>query len=266
MVDEKEFILKGIQNVENFYKSFERKVRWNKILKEDGEVMVEMESYKKQAKWIFDDYEEIKDPTMEQLLSTEKRLFEFRNTIQRGHTYNQLLKTKYEADMAKRKRHIRELKEIENIEESKENNLSQDPEKLMRYCKKLERENRAHKEKSATQTEKLLDLKTQIHTVQTENEKLKKELDFEKIRREKDVEEANETQYLKLEEFIKKTLESEMGSFLKTVQNESTANSKDLKSITKAMGESGKITKQLGKDSNELMNITKKNMKGMFVQ
>jgi hypothetical protein len=69
-----------------------------------------------------------------------------------------------------------------------------------------------------------------------------------------------------LEEFIKKTLESEMGSFLKTVQNESTANSKDLKSITKAMGESGKITKQLGKDSNELMNITKKNMKGIFVQ
>ena len=129
LVDEVICIEKGINNVKNFYLAFDRRVKMDKTIKDTPEVLVETDYFRKQYTNIFEDYESLKEPNTDQLLEIESRVFEFRNSIQRGYTYNLLLKAKYREDLIKRQRHIKEIKQMEEIEEGKD--AKRDPKGLL---------------------------------------------------------------------------------------------------------------------------------------
>ena len=130
LIDEEVYIQKGIKNVKNFYKAFESKVKTDKSLKDNSEVLIEMDYLRKQFTNIFEQYDSLKDPAMDELLDIESKLFEFRNSIQRGYTYNLLLKNKYQNDLKIRKHQIKKLKQQEELEEDKD--IEKDPEKLQK--------------------------------------------------------------------------------------------------------------------------------------
>ena len=89
-----------------------------------------MDYLRKQFTNIFEQYDSLKDPAMDELLDIESKLFEFRNSIQRGYTYNLLLKNKYQNDLKIRKHQIKKLKQQEELEEDKD--IEKDPEKLLK--------------------------------------------------------------------------------------------------------------------------------------
>ena len=116
--------------MKNFYKAFESRVKNEKSLKDNSEVLIEMDYSRKQFTNIFEQYDALKDPTIDELLDIETKLFEFRNSIQRGYTYNLLLKNKYQRDLKVRKAHIKKLRQQEELEEDKD--FEKDPKKLLK--------------------------------------------------------------------------------------------------------------------------------------
>jgi hypothetical protein len=142
LVDEIIYVEKGIKNIKNFYLSFERKIKVEKVIKDNSEVLIEMDYLRKQFTNIFEEYDALKDPKIDELLEIEAKLFEFRNSIQRGYTYNLIVKNKYQNDLKVRKLHIQQLKQQEELEEDKD--IDKDPEKLLIKKQQLQKDNQRY--------------------------------------------------------------------------------------------------------------------------
>ena len=84
LVDETLFIETGIKNVRNFFLGFERRVRSDKKLKNDSEVLIEMDYFKKQYALVYADYEALINPNVEVLIEVEKKLFGFHSSIKKS--------------------------------------------------------------------------------------------------------------------------------------------------------------------------------------
>jgi hypothetical protein len=87
LVDETIFIEKGIKNIRNFFLGFEKKVRSDKNLKNDSEVLIEMDYFKKQYALVYADYDALKNPVIEELIEVERKLFELHSSIKKSKSF-----------------------------------------------------------------------------------------------------------------------------------------------------------------------------------
>ena len=262
LVDEVEFIENAIKTVKNFYRSFERRAKNDGALKDSSEVLVELDYFRKQYADIFGDYEMLNNPTAEQLLAIEKRLFEFRNTIQRGYTYNLLLKNKYLSDFKKRESTIQQLSKLETSDEKIED--VKDPEKLHHIILTLQKENERLQNKLDEQHGDLLETKKQLEDVSKEFEKCTKELEKEKARNEKSesdlLEKYNNSIQTILEKAINKkftSLKTTIEEKFKAAQEESTKSASESADVKKNVTELLKVAKKINKETTDIINSTK---------
>lgn len=265
------YVESAIKTVRNFYKAFEKKVRSDKTLRENFEVLREMDHNKKQYELIFGEYEALNNPTMEQLLEVEKKVFEFRNTIQRGSTYNMLIKNRYQADLEKRQRYIKELQNLEKVEDTKAEETT-DPEKLLKLYKTLEKDNIRLKAKVDEQTAELVEAKKQLEELSKENQQLKKDLDYERQCREKQQNDLINSQTYQIQRLIEKSLNKGFKSFqtnidtaLKNFHDEGSKNSSEILTIKRSISDISKVTKKVSKETDNLLKQTKENITSKLI-
>ena len=246
----------------NFYKSFERKAKQDSSIKDNSEVIVELDYFRKQYADIFGDYELLKNPTAEQLLDIEKRLFEFRNSIQRGYTYNLLLKNRFLADIKKREANIQHLSKLEASDEGAEE--TKDPAKLQHKIKSLEKENKRLQSKLDEQHAEFIETKKQLEDISKDHEKLTKELEKEKARNEKSevdlLDKYNSNIQNILEKAINKkfaTLKTTIEDKFKGIQEEAAKSTSESADIKKNVGDILKASKKINKETTEILASTK---------
>lgn len=152
----------------------------------------------------------------------------------------------------------------EKVEESKDR---KDPSKLIKINEVLERDYKRQMNKLEEQTIELRNAKSKIDALLQEKEGLVKDLEREKIAREKDQEENQKQQILKLQKTVEKAITKGFTGFQttidgthKVIKEDSIKNSSEIQAIKKSISEVKRISKKLDKETTDLVTHTKENI------